>query len=319
MADKDEEIEVGGEPDKLPPEVQVITDAETEQSKAAELTPEEGVADLKAKLAASDHARAEAQQQAAQARQIAVNATAQAGASNLEMLNGSISQATQNLQILRGRYAQLTEAGDHNGAAEVMTATAAWTNHLQTLQQGKTALENQLRQPPQVQQQPIQQNPVEAIAATLTPASARWLRANPGAVNDIDALRSAHTLAMKRHAHESPGYFAAIENMLGIQPVAEQSRPQSHPQNRVEVQTEDAMSSAAQPVSQRQSAPAAAPVSRSGNGGETPRGRVRLTPDEVEAAEIAGQTPEEYYEAKTNPERYKARMRQKANGRATSH
>lgn len=318
MADTDEDLKPDTGTDTLPPEEQVETTAPGEQQKPAELTPEEGVADLKAKLEASDRARAEAQQREAQARQMATQAQAQAGQSNLEMLTGSIAQANQNLQLLRARYAQLTAEGDHNGAAEVMTATAAWTGHLQKLQEGKTALEQHLRQP---QQQPVQQNPVEVMAASLTPASAAWLRAHPAAAQDIDALRSAHTLALKRHGHETPAYFAAIENMLGMAPVAEQGRAQAQPQNRVEVPVgDDAMSGAAQAVSQRQSAPAAAPVSRSGNGGgSAPTGRVRLSPDEVEAAEIAGQTPEEYYEAKTNPERYKARMRQKANGRATQH
>lgn len=320
MAEKEDELEIGTETDKLPPEIEVITEAAPAETKPAELTPEEGVADLRAKLEASERARAEAQQREAHARQVAAHATAQAGQSNLEMLKGSISQAQQNIQLLKARDAQLSTDGDHAGASEARTALAAWTNHLQTLQQGSAALEQQLRQPQPVHQ-PIQQNPVEALAATLTPASAAWLRAHPQAIVNIEALRGAHAVAVARHTHESPGYFAAIESMLGMQPAAEQGRQASQPQNRVEVPVgNDAMSGAAQAVSQRQSAPPAAPVSRTGDGGAAPRGdRVRMSAQEVEAAEIAGMTPNEYHEAKHYPDRYKARMRQKANGRATQH
>lgn len=311
MAENEEDMKTGAETETLPPEVAVETAPAGEPQKPAELTPEEGVADLKAKLEAATRAQAEAQQREAHARQVAAQAQAHAGSSQLEMLAGSISQAQQNLKILQGRYAQLMAEGDHNGASEVMTATAAWTNHLQQLQQGKTALEQQLRQPAP---QPVQQNPVEAMAASLSPASAAWLRSHPEAIRNIEALRGAHAIAMTKHAHESQGYFAEIEHLLGIASAQDQGRAQSQPQNRVEVPTGDnAMSAAAQPVSQRQGAPPAAPVSRSGNG------RVRLTPEQVEAAEISGMTPEEYYEAQTNPDRYRARQRQKANGRATTH
>lgn len=315
MAEKDEELGASTGTDALPPEVQV--DAGTEQPKPAELTPEEGVADLKAKLEAATRQAAEAQQREAQARQFAAQAQQMAGASQLDMINGSIAQAEQNLQILKARYAQAQEAGDHAAASEAMTATAAWTGRLQQLQGGKSALEQQLRQPPV---QPIQQNPVEALAATLTPASAQWLRQHPAAIQNMEALRGAHAVAVSKFAHESPEYFRAIESYLGLTGVpADQGRPQAQPQNRAEPVGDDAMSAAAQPVSQRQSAPAAAPVTRTGNGGATPRGTVRLTADEVEAAEMSGMTPNEYYEAKTDPERYKARLRQKANGRAAAH
>jgi len=53
------------------------------------------------------------------------------------------------------------------------------------------------------------------------------------------------------------------------------------------------MADAAQPV--KRAAPAAAPVSRAGNGGNGSRPNVvKLTPAEVEMAGAMGMTPEEY-------------------------
>ena len=53
----------------------------------------------------------------------------------------------------------------------------------------------------------------------------------------------------------------------------------------------------------RRSAPPAAPVSRNPPDSPNRPGVIRLTPAEVEAAEISGLTPQQYYENKMRDQR----------------
>ena len=78
-------------------------------------------------------------------------------------------------------------------------------------------------------------------------------------------------------ASDTPEYFASVEKVLGIGAPVE----------------EDALSFASAPA-QRRSAPAAAPVSRTGTATGTRPNIVRLSAEEREMASMMGMTPEDY-------------------------
>ena len=131
-------------------------------------------------------------------------------------------------------------------------------------------------------------DPVEALASQLTPRSAAWVRAHPEYARDkvlYQKMIAAHNLVSSDYVPDSDGYFSAIEDVLKIR-----RAPQT------EDDGEDPMSAAAAPV-QRRTSPPAAPVSRANlsSGTSNPR-KVRLTPEQVEIAELNKMTPQEYWE-----------------------
>jgi hypothetical protein len=106
------------------------------------------------------------------------------------------------------------------------------------------------------------------------------------------AMLDAHKITERRKiAPDSPEYFRAIEASLGIEPAAE-----SAPVVRRAPVDDDPTADAAQEVREpvRRAAPAAAPVSRSGNGTGARKTTIRLTAAQREAAEISGVSLEEY-------------------------
>jgi len=148
------------------------------------------------------------------------------------------------------------------------------------LENGMSAMEAQSRQPVQ----PVQHaDPVEQLASQLSAPSAAWVRAHPEYARTprlTQKMIAAHNLVTADGiASDTPEYFASVEKVLGIgAPVVEQ---------------ESALSSASAPA-QRRSAPAAAPVSRSGTASGTRPNVVRLSSEEREMASMMGMSPEDY-------------------------
>mgnify|MGYP003338451497 CR=1 FL=1 len=128
-------------------------------------------------------------------------------------------------------------------------------------------------------------DPVEALASQMSPRSAEWIRRNSNFVRDprlYQKMIAAHNLAVADgYAPDTDDYFGVIEDTLKIG-------------HRVNIDQDDDPMSGAARVTQRRSAPPAAPVSRGGGGTGSRSNEVRLSREERETARDLGMTEKEY-------------------------
>jgi hypothetical protein len=284
-----EEIEVQPELD-LEDKVEVLEDhdgpvkVEKAEKVAAndEVTPEEGITQLKKRLEDEQKARAEAERRAHEAQQVAHKAQRDVQDGDYQLIVSAIDKAKSNSELLKNAYAESMAAGDYRRVADIQEALALNANKLSTLENGKSALENKLRQP--VQQ--VANDPVEEFASRLTPRSAAWIRNNPDYARDpskYDAMVRAHNHAMgEGHVPDSDSYFQHVEMRLGMR------RP---PEPEVD---EEVISVAATPVQKRTSVPPTAPTTRMASNTSGKPTTVRLSAEQREMASMMGYTPEEY-------------------------
>jgi hypothetical protein len=281
---QNEEIVIENAPDEPEAPEIVVASPETPAATAPEAPePDAALAKLRADLDAERAARADAAERARQAEIRAQEAQRGAQDSDLRMLEGAIETVKGSQTHLKAQYAVAARAGDFEAMAEIQEAMGSNSARLLQLENGKQAMEEQARQPVQ----PVQHNdPVEALAAQLSPRSAAWVRANPDYARDsrkMQKMIAAHNLVTADGiAPDTDEYFERVEATLGIRRAAP-----------VHEQEADPMTDAAKPISRR-SAPPAAPVSRSGNGTGTRPNVVRLTAVERETAADLGMSPEEY-------------------------
>ena len=285
MADESEQIEIDiNAPDEAEkakePEVAVAPAEEAVQKK--EIEPDEGLEALKAQLEREKFARIEAEKRAREHAETAAKAKNEVQDSNLHLVNNAIETVKQNTEILKSQYAEAMATSDFMRAAEIQTAMSTNSAKLLQLEQGKQALESTPKSAPE---RVMPSDPVEALASQLSSRSADWVRRNPQCVTDprmYQKMIAAHNLAMADgHKADTDEYFAAIEDTLKI--------------NRREnvTRNEDPTADAAK-VTQRRSAPPAAPVTRSGTANGSSPNVVRLTAAEREIASMMGMTDKEY-------------------------
>lgn len=244
----------------------IITD------EAKEVTLDEGVDDLKQRLAAAE-ARAKAADDARQQAEMRVHeAQGTVQETNLQLVTNAIDTLRQSNEIAKANYKAAMSNGDYDAAASYQEDMASHAAKLLQLEQGKQALENT---PPPARPAMRPSDPVEAFASQLSPRSADWVRRHPQFVNDPrlnQKMIAAHNLAVADgHAADSDDYFEAVEAVLGV---------------RQAPASDEALSSA----SRRSTPPPAAPVSRETRGGNV----VRLSGEEREMAAMMKMTPEEY-------------------------
>jgi len=274
-AKETEEIEVQvDEPVAETPDVVVETEAKPV------ISAEDGVEELRRRLEVERKGREEAEYRAHQATSQAQQARSEVDSSNLQLVRTAIDTMKREGDILKGNYKQAMAVGDYDSAAEYQEAMADARAKLLQLENGMSAMEAQSRQPVQQVQHA---DPVEQLASQLSAPSAAWVRAHPEYARTprlTQKMIAAHNLVTADGiASDTPEYFASVEKVLGIgAPVVEQ---------------ESALSSASAPA-QRRSAPAAAPVSRSGTASGTRPNVVRLSSEEREMASMMGMSPEDY-------------------------
>jgi len=283
MSTKDEdqiEIEIDDAASPVTDEVKVEVVPDSTKKRVVE--PDDGLEALKVALQQEKAARLAAEQRAQDAAQFAYSAQNEAHDSNLSLVSNAIATVGQTNEILKANYREAMSVGDYDRASDIQVEMASNQAKLLQLEQGKQALENQSR--PQAPQ-PYQSDPVEALASQLSPRSANWLRAHPEFATDqrlYQKMLAAHNLAVADgHRVDSDDYFAEIEGTLRI------NRPEPAEDHS------DPTQQAAQ-VTQRRSAPPAAPVSRSGTAPGTRPNTVRLTAQQIEMAELMGMTPQQY-------------------------
>jgi hypothetical protein len=270
-------------PAKKPAKAAEVVESPAVATPAAATDTEEGIKKLKKQLADEQAARVAAEQRAREAESGEVKAKTDVQATQLDLVKGAIATVTQSLDVLEGKYAEAAAAGDWAAAAKVQREIGTNSARLLQLENGKTQLE---KAPKPVMREPS--DPVEQFTANMTPRSAAWVRAHPDYVRDARLNRKmirAHEDAIDEGIKpDTDEYFDAIERRLELK--------QAPPDDAGE--TEVALSDAARPTSQRSPAPAAAPVSRSGNGGGSRPNVVRLSAEQREIAKLNDMTDEEY-------------------------
>lgn len=247
----------------------------------SEITPEDGISELQAKLEQERQARIEAQRQAQEAMQQVNSAKTEVDSTKLHMIRNAIDQVKANNEILKANYRDAMATGDYDQVAEIQATMMENQSKLMSLENGRKAMEDRPKIAPVPPRQP---DMIENLASQVTPESANWLRQNKQYLNSQSKLDRA----MRAHADaiddgivpDSQEYFQYIEGRLGIQ--------------RNDNYGEPAMSEAAKPIARR-SSPPAAPVTRSGTGTGTTRPNVvRLTSAEREMASMMQMTDQEY-------------------------
>lgn len=272
-AKETEEIEVRvDEPVAETPDIVVEAEAKPV------ISAEDGVEELRRRLEVERKGREEAEYRAQQATSQVQQARSEVDSSNLQLVRTAIDTMTREGAILKENYKQAMAAGDFDAAAEYQESMADARAKLLQLENGMSAMEAQLKQAPR----PVQHvDPVEQLASQLSGPSAAWVRAHPEYARTprlTQKMIAAHNLVTADGiASDTPEYFASVEKVLGIGAPVE----------------EDALSSASAPA-QRRSAPAAAPVSRTGTATGTRPNIVRLSAEEREMAGMMGMSPEDY-------------------------
>lgn len=281
MSDRNEgDIEIVLKDDAAPEKEQDIVLADDKASGTQpDLSPEDGIKELKVSLERERQARVEAerraQQQAAQAHLM----TREVEDNQRQMLSSALEMVNSERVMLRSQYAEAMSQGNYAMVAEINDRMNDLAVKANVIEQGRDAMEGQQKQQKQpVQQQPYAGDPVEVFAAQLTPRSASWVREHPEFVRDQKLNRkmlAAHELAVADGiTPDSDDYFDHVEGTLGVNRAADQGEAPKH---------------------QRRAAPAIAPVTRASMNGDGSRPNVvRLSAEQREMASMMGMTPEEY-------------------------
>jgi len=252
----------------------IIEDEPVEKTERRIVEPDEGLDALKEKLEQERQARMDAERRAQEATTSAYYANNEVQDSNLHLVNNAIDTIQNQNQILKSNFKAAMENGDYDSVVEIQSAMSDNAAKLMQLEQGKQALETTPRAPAPVF---VPSDPVEALASVLTPRSADWVRSHPEYATDQRLNKKmllAHEWAVADGiSPDTDEYFASVENRLGID--------------------------GGRQTPKRQSAPPAAPVSRSGSGtGSSNPNHVTLSGAEREMAEMMGMTAKEYAQNK---------------------
>jgi hypothetical protein len=293
--DNEPELELDLEPIEadLPPAEVFVEEKEPEepvQVKAQEhqISVEDGINELKARLEEERKAREYAERRAKEATEQVAAAKNDVNDTNLRLIDNAIDTVKRNTDILKQSLRDAYASGDFDAVADIQLSMTKAELDLRQLQTGKQQYELATKQP--VKPSYTSSDPVEAFASQLTRESADWIRAHPEYAKD-ETLKAdmidAHNSAIRRGIMaDTPEYFSYVERKLDIQPA------------RLREPEVTAMSEASAPT-QRRSAPPAAPVSRtsvapSGNKSNV----VSLSRAERETARDLGMTDREYASSK---------------------
>jgi hypothetical protein len=255
--------------------------------------PDPAAAQLRAQLNEARQQTAMAQRAAMEQAQRAQEAEQRAMGSTVGMIDSALEAAQAAAANAKAKLHAALDAADHRTAAQANEEIADARHNLLRLQEQRAYVQAEAQRQPQAvqprQQQQVSQ--VEQITHDLVqsgfPRSADWLRAHHEWASRpelLDRISNAdrHLVTNKGFVRETDEYFAALEQELGMGQQQRRSVVPDYSDNNVR------RARAAAPNSN------AAPSLRTG---QTPRGRVALTPAQQEAAELSGMTNREYAES----------------------
>lgn len=250
-----------------------LTDNKTEQKPAQIITADEGIESLKEQVERakreSTQRLAEKDRQIADAFRTAQEAQRETVSVKKDQVGTIIDSLSKDKEAARRDYSAAMQAGDFDKAAEAQDRISLANAKIVEAERGKTALEEEARNPRQ-QVQPIN-DPADRLAASLSPRSADWVRKHPEYARDAKLNRQmvrAHEDAVDEgHSPDSDDYFSYINSKLGLTEGRQvETRQQQH--------------------REASHAPVSAPVGRDvaqSPGAQRP-GTVFLKPNEVKAA-----------------------------------
>lgn len=284
MSDKDEQLEVEiTEVDAEGSEVTIADDNKGTASAAPVDDPVAAIEQLNRQLEAERRARIDAENYARQAAQMAQSAMGEADDTNLHLVGNAIDTVKRDNELLTSKYAELMSIGDYESAAKVQAVVSTNSAKLLQLENGLSEMQKLPKRQPQLQAPPpVHGEKIDQIISEVSktsPRSTTWLKNNRQQFSDDKAIRKlfrAHDEAIDDGIEvDSDGYFAFLENRMGLSKQTQQESP---------------MSSASKPAP-RAAAPPAAPVN---NGGSSRPNVVRLSRAEADTAKMFGMTEQEY-------------------------
>lgn len=281
--------EIRVEADAPEPEIKVEADNASAQDNSTEneVSPEQGIKELRARLEQEQIARADAENRAREMQQSASRANMEVQDTNLQLIHSAMENVKRNSDILKQHYAAALQAGAFDKAAEIQEHMAINSAKLLQLENGRAALQSKLENEKN-QPAPQMADPVEQVASQLSPRSAAWVRNHPQCITDkrlYQKMVGAHNIAVADgYSPDTDEYFEFIENQMGFR----------KPAGRMtEVEVDEPLSAASAPA-QKRGAPPPAPSSRAASGNNGSKNIVRLSSEEREMAQMMGMTPEEY-------------------------
>lgn len=291
MSDEDNGVEIVLEDEKKQdndaPEVEIVdSEPEKQANKAekAEVSPEEGILDLKRSLEREKQARLEAERRAQEAHQKAHQANADKNESDYQLVVNAIETVNSRNEQLKNAYAEAMSAQDYSRAAEIQMSISSNAQQLAELKKGEKAMKAQIDAAEKSPQPAQQGDLVDQIASQVSQRSAAWLRDSREhfkGERDIRKMFRAHEDAVDDGiTPDSDEYFQYIEQRLGIR--------KNMDEQETHASAESPLSAAAAP--KRSVQPSPAPVSR----GSSRPNVMRLTAAEADMAASLGMKPEEY-------------------------
>jgi hypothetical protein len=143
--------------------------------------------------------------------------------SQADTIEAGILAAENEGKAVEAEYVQAFEAGDAPAMARAQRKMAAVEGRLGRLREAKDDLKEEAGKTTVSRQTPTQRapsDPVEAVARTLSSASAAWVRAHPDCITDPKKnarMLAAHNLAVADDIPiDTPEYFERIE--AGVNP-----------------------------------------------------------------------------------------------------
>jgi len=160
----------------------------------------------------------------------------------LDTIESGIAQVENDLAQAERALAAAFEAGDGAAVARAQRALARGETQLAQLGEARDSLRTSAQrqttqqQPQRQQPRQAQHDPVEAVAANMSPKSAAWIRAHPDCITDqkknARMLAAHHAAVADGIALDSDEYFDRIEK--GVSPVQQQQKAPAKEQQQKE-------------------------------------------------------------------------------------
>lgn len=297
MADDDNGIDVTLEEpkkaDESLPDVEIVDEKIEKAAKKdekEEVSPGEGISELKKNLEREKSARLEAERRAQEAMQHAQKAKVEKNDSDYQLVVNAIETVNSRNEQLKHSYAEAMSMQDYARAADIQLSISANAQQLSELKRGEKAMKEQIAAAEKMPAASSQQGDmIDQIAAQVSPRSAAWIRESREHLKterDVRKMFRAHEDAVDDGLEpDSDEYFQYIEQRLGMR--------RNLDETSTSTTAESPMSAAAAPKKAVQPSPA--PVSR----GSSRPNVMRLTAAEAETASALGMSPEEYAKNKS--------------------